>query len=305
MNKFLLLFILILCLLISAFGRQPNNQKNGPIIVGILEDHNIFGSGDLEKFHVIRAVFKKTGANWYSLKDTFLNSDEKNRAPLHPIPEKIDWHVCFDGKEIGIVKSMRYRGKYINGISNTGLFMPDAEKNAPIVGQRGDYFRGWVDDPIYRPLVLNTSPYYQDPEVWKPYVGTDEDLGLLKAKLQKQFRLFDRTPAKAKITFLKSYQSQTNHAKILSIEVGNVDNVKTLPLDAATEEEHPRYSLTYFVDDGGIRYLFGSLTLIDAGDYDNDGRDEFIFKYQGYNYDGYLVYYNNCKQSAEFGWNYH
>jgi hypothetical protein len=307
MKKLFLLIILTLCLLISPFGQQADHQKKDPIILGILEDHNTSGSDDpgKEAFHTIRVLFKKTGVKWYSLKDAFHNSSNNNYSPLQFMPEIINWHVCFDGKEVGMVKSKRYKGLSIPSVPGVSFFMPDTEKNVPIVGPRSNYFRGWADGPIHRPLVVNTMPYYQDLEVWKPYVITEEDLVLIKTKLQKQFRLSNRALAKAKITSLRCYQSQINHAKILSIEVGNVDSVKTLPLDAATEDEHLSYYLTFFVDDEGIRYLQGSLTLVDVGDYDSDGINEFIFKYQGYNYDGYIIYYNNFKQFVEFGWNYH
>ena len=39
-----------------------------------------------------------------------------------------------------------------------------------------------------------------------------------------------------------------------------------------------------------MHYIGVGIDLIDAGDYDGDGHSEFVFKYRGYNLDGYEMF---------------
>jgi len=57
--------------------------------------------------------------------------------------------------------------------------------------------------------------------------------------------------------------------------------------------------------DGSVRHLGIGFTLVDAGDYDNDGRSEVVFWYSGYDRDGYVLYYNGFSDHADFTWNDH
>ncbi len=48
-----------------------------------------------------------------------------------------------------------------------------------------------------------------------------------------------------------------------------------------------------------------SLYLIDAGDYDGDGKSEVLFFVSGYNQDGYVMFYNSFQKSVIYTWHYH
>jgi hypothetical protein len=47
------------------------------------------------------------------------------------------------------------------------------------------------------------------------------------------------------------------------------------------------------------------MALIDAGDYDGDGKSELVFALSGYNYGGYQIFYDGLKKSATFDFSYH
>src|SRR5678815_5451992 len=48
-----------------------------------------------------------------------------------------------------------------------------------------------------------------------------------------------------------------------------------------------------------------SLTLVDAGDYDGDGKSELLFFVSGYNEDGYALFYDGLRKSVSHTWHYH
>jgi hypothetical protein len=54
-----------------------------------------------------------------------------------------------------------------------------------------------------------------------------------------------------------------------------------------------------------IAYLESGIWLVDAGDYDNDGRSELVFSINRDNEGGYEIYYDNFKKHATFRFNYH
>ena len=48
-----------------------------------------------------------------------------------------------------------------------------------------------------------------------------------------------------------------------------------------------------------------SLTLLDAGDYDGDGKSEVVFFLSGYNEDGYALFYDSFRKFVFHTWSYH
>jgi hypothetical protein len=55
-----------------------------------------------------------------------------------------------------------------------------------------------------------------------------------------------------------------------------------------------------------INHLGIMKNLVNAGDYDSDGKSELIFSYSGYNRDGYIIVYGeDYLKHTDFIWNYH
>ena len=69
----------------------------------------------------------------------------------------------------------------------------------------------------------------------------------------------------------------------------------------------PEWGPHWFIVDrsGAAKFLGSDLLLVDAGDYDGDGRTELVFRKSGYDYDGYVLFFDGFARSAEFGWSYH
>jgi len=54
-----------------------------------------------------------------------------------------------------------------------------------------------------------------------------------------------------------------------------------------------------------IKFLGKAMWLVDAGDYDNDGKSEIVFSIAGYNRGGYELFYDAFDKRATFEFNYH
>ena len=54
-----------------------------------------------------------------------------------------------------------------------------------------------------------------------------------------------------------------------------------------------------------VRWLDSNMWLVDAGDYDGNGKSELVFAIDGYNRGGYRLFYDDFRQRAEFEFSYH
>jgi hypothetical protein len=72
--------------------------------------------------------------------------------------------------------------------------------------------------------------------------------------------------------------------------------------DAGFEIDDP-----WFVMDtnGSVLYLDSGMFLVDAGDYDGDGKSELIFSIDRDNRGGYRIFYDEFRKRAQLEYSYH
>lgn len=61
----------------------------------------------------------------------------------------------------------------------------------------------------------------------------------------------------------------------------------------------------FFTKGKEVKFLDSDLTLVDYGDYNGDGKIEWIFQYKESFYDAYAMYYNDFNSRVECGWSGH
>jgi hypothetical protein len=61
----------------------------------------------------------------------------------------------------------------------------------------------------------------------------------------------------------------------------------------------------FLLHDETVDFIGSGMELVDAGDYDGDGRSELLFWHSGYNLDGYLLVFDDLRQKIEYVWSYH
>ena len=285
---------------ISTFG---NDKKQ--LYVGVLETKHFNWPEDPNKNDsstkkIVRALFYKSGKNWFSLQNDIANND------LYPL--KADWTIAFDGRNIGQFKSefapLRFdkpwtfpRDAYHKPLSN----------NLPTLGQPTEEFSGW---PMYknpRPLVVVSEPHYSDREKWMPFSPTNSLIENLLPEYNgylSKYNLKDSTG----LSNIQKFKSYTSIKGYSLIQIGLFKNAYRTWFHVSPNNSYR--NLSEMVDAQYKEDEFGDddisdMYLVDAGDYDGNNETEIIFWVARYNRDGYVIFYNECSAFAEFTWSYH
>lgn len=73
------------------------------------------------------------------------------------------------------------------------------------------------------------------------------------------------------------------------------------------QEDDPLSEPWFFVSENGtVRRIGSFMSLLDAGDYDNDGKSEVVFSLsQGENTDGFVLFDASFEKKTSLLWHYH
>jgi hypothetical protein len=297
--------IAVVLLPIGLAWPLPAFAVDDDIFVGILENLSPGQAQELRRSYGstvaadVRVAFAKRAGHWQAFPSDFGDLAELKTAS-QSFPHRVDWTIAFDGSPRGRLESalpeqwLAHRDVGIQLIISAGKlprFGTPAAEFEPFDG----------DGPVYRPVVLVSQPNARDPEQWKP---TKLDNGYVERALP-DFR-HQVSTSDPGLTFkdrdvraVKAYRSNAG-AVLFALAIRGIKP----PVD---EVPGSAWSPHWFVANGAdpIRFLGSGLTLIDAGDYDNDGRSEIIFLKVDYDFTGYVLFFDGFRQSLEFGWHYH
>jgi len=162
---------------------------------------------------------------------------------------------------------------------------------------------------VYRPLAASSHSYFEDPEMWKPSQPPSDLVRLLRRQFRRKFPTVsncadpNENAAKAwpytddDIKIVKAYSSKKQWTVArLRLEEYKCDG----PADDPFIDQWFAISPTK-----EIEFLDQGMWLVDAGDYDNDGRSELLFSIDRYNRGGYELFYDDFKKKAIFQFGYH
>jgi len=232
-------------------------------------------------------------------------------APKPTSPSAISWSVCFDGRSLGPLNTGLPQSENVPGWLRWA-HVPVQGQVVPFVGKRTREFTGWMGGEVFRPLVLTSGGRCADPDGWRPEVPSPAVIAkLIPAMREATKEIYDcgkdggRLPYSfpdAAILPGKSYVSR-NGARIVQLSVRMPESL----LHRCEIIEGPGWQPHTFgvLPDGEVAHLGHGLQLIDAGDYDGDGRSEVIFLFGGYNRGGYVLVHDSLSQSLRYEWSYH
>jgi hypothetical protein len=281
------------------------NASRQSILLGVLEDNRGHYAGD-PNFRTVRAVFKKNGADWQPLR-----SDCADQICLKTVtsgyPREVDWTITFDGRNLGRVTGRTpsdfkwYGSVGQQEITSTGP--------VPTVGQK--LTEGFEGGPVFRPLVANSQPYFRDPDSWKPAELSSDVIRLFRQQFRRKFPKVCRI-SKQDETKLEPFPYQDED--VLPVKVYRSKKewvISQLHLSGAIDcndlEAGFDIDDPWFVSNPqkSVEYLDAGLWLVDAGDYDNDGKSELLFYISRDNRGGYELFYDDFKKHASFEYSYH
>ena len=290
------IYILLMLVCASAMAEKP-------LLIGILEEPACKRDGQ----RALRPLFTKKDTEWVAL-------DNKVIAASYKM-ERVVWTAAFDGKNLGqvishdpkinITPDWTYPRDYLHNL--------DTEKLLPQIMNKAGAFSAWCGGlPKYFPIVMVSKPYYSDPEKWKRSQPDSDDRKLLFSAFQKSFRSLCVIKSKKTTPYLVApyksgdlhildFYKSTNDHKVASVSIGE----GYYECDKADSPSHGDDNRRVFYVGEGARYLGSDLTLVDAGDYDNDGKSEVLFWYDAYNRNGYVLFYDGFSKRADFIWGYH
>jgi hypothetical protein len=222
-------------------------------------------------------------------------------------PAHVKWNISFSGKLVGQIVGKTPPS--FDLYSTVGQQTIVGNTTPPAIGSPSADFAGFLGEPVFRPLVAVSRPNYRDPEDWKRAQLSPNTIASVRKAFRSRFPkvtncspqdIEDAQPwpyTDANIKVDKAYSSNRHWfiAEVL-LNGGECDG----PPDDA-------FNPQWFVitPEGQVRFLDSNLWLIDAGDYDKDGKSELIFSIDGYNRGGYKLFYDDFSRHATFEFSYH
>jgi hypothetical protein len=179
----------------------------------------------------------------------------------------------------------------------------------PTVGARSPEYGGFTDASVYRPLVANSQQNSKDPESWKPAHPSADLVRLLRSEFRKKFPTVSNclTPEKnvgkpwpyrdEDVRILKAYSSKNAWTVARArLEEYRCDGPADDPFIDQWFAVSPKFE---------AQFLGTAMWLVDAGDYDRDGKSELVFSIDDYNRGGYELFYDDFNRHATFEFSYH
>lgn len=286
----------------------PNGAK-GKIFVGILDDAReemVNWQPGVSSQRFVRPAFEKTRSGWRKI------------VPA-PLPARMTWTVAFDGRDLGQIKSEAGWNGYgpgHNGMPPLTLVQTIVTPAAavPSIGAPSEEFSflGMGPTKVRRPLVVVSAPNFSDPDGWKRVTPLPESIAtLVRLAFRQDFPHVSR--CKDEVIVQRNWSFPDSALKLPIAYASNKNSFLVVAdLDAGDcgyvdDPDDPLSNPWFFVSaNGTVRRLGGFLTLIDAGDYGNDGKSELIFLLeQPENTEGFILYDADLHKQASLIWHYH
>jgi hypothetical protein len=279
------------------------------VYVGFLDDAReemVNWKPGVASSRVIRPAFEKTPSGWHKVESG-------------SIPARMNWTVAFDGGNIGQVTSQaipRANGPqqgqtgYLTAVQK--IITPSTA--IPAVGSPSEKYSSMGMGPAKgrRPLVVVSKPYTSDPDGWKHLPQLPDAVAtLVRQAFRKDFPHVDRCKEEkivqrnwkfpdSSLGFLTTYASNKGSFLVQSrLDAGDCGYVD----DPDDQNSCPWFFVSA---DGHARRIGSFMSLLDAGDYDNDGRSELIFILsQPEDTDGFVLFDADMHKLASLLWTYH
>jgi hypothetical protein len=257
----------------------------------------------------LRLAFVKAGGDWQPV--CVFPADQTKPWTCRSQPAQ--WFVRYRGKQIGTVSAKGWADTQ----SDPGIgLLKIASGAAPHIGARDKSFSGWLDKPVYRPLVATNTALPDRAPDWIASKPQPSDIAAALPFLRKQVPIVpdcgtDGEPSgkgrpleMAEAVIAQTWRNGSG-ASFFGMSL-KPNLVARCNFTADALEDVWIYS-----DASGARALPALIedeathAFIDIGDFAGDGGEEALFALAGYNEDGFVLYYDGFRKSARISWHYH
>ncbi len=292
---------------ISPQQSSSNDTQQSGLVLGVLEDLPGHYSGE-PNFRAIRVLFQKVGEGWRVF-PTEAKDQQSLKSLTKSYPGEINWTIAFDGKDLGHLTS-RVPDDFA-WYSEVGLEKITSPGQVPTVGKQSVKYSGWSDVPVYRPLVAVSNPNFRDPQGWEPAHLSPQQVAKIRTSFRNKFPKVSNCknpdenvarPWKYQDDDIQVNTAYASEDHWLLVEL----SLQNYACDGPVEDGGPFVPQWYVVEPTGmVSFLNSNMWLVDAGDYDGDGKSEVLFAISGYDEGGYRLFYSDFGRSAEFLFGYH
>jgi len=294
------ILVCVVFLGVALSAQTPADNTNDRIYIGVLDDAReemVNWKPGVAQQRIIRPAFEKTATGW-------------KQVDASSLPAHVNWTVAFDGKNLGEVESQAGSEEGFTPVQN--ILTPVSV--IPTVGSPSQQFAGLMavgPTKVRRPLIAVSKPYFYDPDGWKRTKLPDEIAVLVRTAFRREYPHVDRC---------KDEQAVERNWKFpdsaLSFPIAHASNKDSFLVQASLnagncgwvdQPDDPLSEPWFFVSgNGAVRRIGSFMKLLDAGDYDNDGKSEVVFLVnQGENTDGFVLFEANFEKQVSLLWHYH
>jgi hypothetical protein len=107
------------------------------------------------------------------------------RSPTAQLPSAMNWTIAFDGRNIGQVRTTN--PERFDFYRDVGQQKITGTESIPTIGKASQDFAGFLNGPVYRPLIAISKSHLTDPEQWKPAQLSPEFVSLLRKQFRQKF----------------------------------------------------------------------------------------------------------------------
>ncbi len=297
--------VLVLIGILLVSSGPAAERANSDLILGVLEE--VAGENQGANIRTVRPVFYKIGAEWQPYKSNCADEACLQSAPSE-YPREATWTIAFDGKNLGRVTSRA--PKAFAMYWQIGQQEITSTQPVPTVGTRSIEFGGFLDADVYRPLVAVSQPNFKDPEMWKTRLVSPAMLAGLRAAFRRKYpKLCRNHPSdETKLLPYEYKDAEVKTAKNYAANTGwsvarlHLEAIECDDTEAGFGMDDPWFAIN---PKGVVQYLGSGMWLVDAGDYDDDGKSELLFSISQHNRGGYRIFYDDFRKHAEFAFSYH
>jgi len=296
--------LIVLLLGLTSAGVFATGQD---LILGVLEDVPGVYAGESDHPGV-RVVFRKEGRDWQAFPSNCRDQQCLKRISSE-YPHEVTWTIAFDGRDLGQVVGRT--PKEFHFYSHVGLQEIADSGSVPIIGKKSTDYGGFTGASVYRPLAANSKPNFRDPESWKASQLSPDLLGLVRRQFRRKFPKLcksskeDETKLEPLLYHDKDVKLVKAYASKKSWVVARLHLAEAIDCDdteAGFEIDDPWFLID---PQKSAKYLDAGMWLVDAGDYDGDGKSELIFSIDRYNRGGYELFYDDFTKRSVFEFGYH